>query len=62
MEGLAPGTTSLGIFGLTGFFHGFPFSPSPADYPGTDQIYVGSIQPGFSGGYSGFGGRLNGPQ
>lgn len=42
--------------------HGFPFSPSPTDYAGTDQIYVGSIQSDGFDGYSGAWDRLNGPQ
>ena len=62
LEGLAPGVSTVGALGLGGQFHAFPFVPGIGDYPGTDQIYVGSSQIGFSDGYSAFGGRLNGPQ
>jgi len=41
--------------------HNFPFSPS-GDHPGTDQIYVGTVQTAQHDGYAGYGGRLNGPQ
>ncbi len=44
-----------------GFPHNHPFSPS-ADFPGTDQIYVGSVQTiGSHDGYSGASQRINGP-
>ncbi len=62
LEGLAPGVTSLGTFGLSGFQHSFPFRPSAGDFPGTDQIYVGSMQTHAHDGYAGFVGRLKGPQ
>lgn len=42
--------------------HPFPFSPSGGDFPGTDQIYVGSVQTGFMDGYSVSPQRINGPQ
>jgi len=61
LEGLAPGVSTVGFFGLTGFAHSYPFSPS-VDFVGTDQIYVGSTHTGSSDGYAGFSGRLNGPQ
>ena len=60
--GLSAGVSTVGVLGLDGFGHGFPFSPSAGDYLGTDQIYVGSNQTGNSDGYSSFGGRLKGPQ
>ncbi len=40
---------------------GFPFAPGVGEFPGTDQIFVGSTQTGFHDGYSGSP-RLNGPQ
>lgn len=57
--GLAPDvvTRSTSSFG-----HSFPFSPTVNDYSGTDQIYVGHTQTTGYDGYSGYGGRLNGPQ
>jgi hypothetical protein len=56
--GLAPGaSTSASI----SFGHGFPFTPSAGDFPGTDQIYVGSTQTGAHDGYSVYAGRLNAP-
>jgi hypothetical protein len=46
----------------TGTFpHSFPFSPGAGDFPGTDQIYVGSVQTGAHDGYSVSSQRLNGP-
>ena len=42
--------------------HSFPFSPAAGEYPGTDQIYVGSNQTGYDDGYSEYSGRLPGPQ
>jgi hypothetical protein len=59
LQGLAPGAVT---FGAPPLGHGFPFSPDPSDYPGTDQIYVGSVQTASHDGYSQFGGRLPGPQ
>jgi len=44
------------------FNHGFPFSPTVSDYPGTDQIYVGHTQTSTHDGYAGAPGRINGPQ
>ncbi len=59
VEGLVPGGVS---FGAPAQNHGFPFSPENDDYPGTDQIYVGQNQSSNHDGYSGYSGRLNGPQ
>jgi hypothetical protein len=42
--------------------HGYPFTPTVGDFPGTDQIYVGSNQTGTHDGYSVYSGRLAGPQ
>ena len=57
--GLGAGVVNLGS---QAFGHGFPFSPQTGEFAGTDQIYVGSVQTGGHDGYSGFGGRVNGPQ
>lgn len=58
-EGLAPDVTTKG----TGIYtHGFPFSPTPDDYPGTDRIYAGSAQTTAHDGYAASSLRLNGPQ
>lgn len=59
LNGLAPNAVTYGTL-ITG--HGFPFDPSSGDFAGTDQIYVGSVQTSNHDGYSGHGGRLNGPQ
>jgi len=57
--GLSPGQTS----GATNSYaHPFPFSPDPGDFPGTDQIYVGSNQTAFHDGYSETSQRTAGPQ
>jgi len=58
-QGLAPGVSTQAS---TQFAHGFPFSPQPGDFPGTDQIFVGSTQTGAEDGYSSSAERLNGPQ
>jgi hypothetical protein len=58
LEGLAPGAITSGAM----FGHGFPFSPDGGDFPGTDQIYVGSVQTGAHEGYSVAAQRINGPQ
>ena len=58
-QGLAPGVSTQAN---TQFGHGFPFSPQPGDFPGTDQIFVGSAQTGAHDGYSVSAERLNGPQ
>lgn len=57
--GLSPGSTS---FGAPPVGHGFPFAPEPDDFPGTDQIYVGSLQTASLEGYSSSGERIAGPQ
>jgi PEP-CTERM motif len=59
LQGLAPGVVTLAtdVFG-----HGFPFTPAAGAFPGTDQIYVGSVQTGAHDGYSVAGARINGPQ
>lgn len=59
LEGLAAGAVS---YAAASFGHGFPFTPSPGDFAGTDQIYVGSVQTASVDGYSVADGRLNGPQ
>jgi hypothetical protein len=58
LQGLAPGVATVAT---TAFGHSFPFSPSPGDFPGTDQIYVGSVQTGDDDGYAGTSQRVNGP-
>lgn len=57
-QGLAPGvvTNATNSYG-----HSFPFSPSAGDFPGTDQIYVGSVQTAEHDGYSASPERINGP-
>lgn len=59
LQGLAPDTITLAS---AAFGHGFPFTPSAGDLPGTDTIFVGSTQTGSHDGYSGSAGRVNGPQ
>ena len=59
LQGLAPNAVTLAT---TGFGHGYPFTPGPSDFPGTDTMYVGSIQTGSHDGYSAAAGRVNGPQ
>ena len=59
LQGLAAGTVT---YATKSFGHGYPFSPSPGDYPGTDQIYVGSVQTASHDGSSNSASRLNGPQ
>jgi hypothetical protein len=59
MQGLAPDAVT---FASQSFGHGYPFEPSVGDYPGTDQIYVGSIQTGADDGYSGSAQLTPGPQ
>jgi hypothetical protein len=56
--GLAPGVVSNSYYY---FGHAYPFSPAPGDFPGTDQIYVGSVQTASHDGYSTYSGRMNGP-
>jgi hypothetical protein len=59
LQGHAAGAVT---FGAPPLGHGFPFSPDATDYPGTDEIFVGSVQTTSHDGYSQFGGRLRGPQ
>lgn len=58
LQGLAPNVVTLATL-ITP--HGFPFDPV-SDYPGTDQIFVGSSQTANHDGYSSHANRLNGPQ
>jgi hypothetical protein len=58
LNGLAPGVVTQSTL-FTG--HGFPFSPGPGDFVGTDQIYVGSVQTGAHDGYSVSAQRIAGP-
>ncbi len=58
LQGLAPGAVTLAT---SAFGHGYPFSPSPGDFTGTDQIYVGSVQTAAHDGYSTASQRVNGP-
>jgi len=58
LVGLAPGVVNdAGLF----LGHTFPFSPAPGTFPGTDQIFVGSVQTGAHDGYSVSSQRINGP-
>jgi hypothetical protein len=59
LQGLAPNIVSLAT---NSYGHSYPFAPSAGDYPGTDQIYVGTTQTQNDDGYSGYSGRLHGPQ
>ncbi len=58
LEGLALDAVT---FGAAPFGHSFPFAPS-GDFPGTDQIYVGSAQTASHDGYSSAAERIAGPQ
>jgi len=58
LQGLTPGTITDAT---NSFPHPFPFTPS-GDFPGTDQIFVGSSQTGAHDGYSTSAPRINGPQ
>jgi hypothetical protein len=58
LQGLAPNVVTLAS---NSFGHSFPFSPGVGDFPGTVQIYVGSVQTGFDDGYSVSPQRINGP-
>lgn len=49
LTGVAPGFYTVGS---SGFGHSYPFTPDVGDFPGTDQIYVGSNQTGNMDGYS----------
>jgi hypothetical protein len=59
LQGLA-----LGVVTESTLFtpHDYPFAPSAGEFPGTDQIYVGSGQTGQEDGYSGTTQRIFGPQ
>jgi hypothetical protein len=58
LQGLAPNV----VTDASGSFpHNYPFSPGVGDFPGTDQIYVGSVQTAFHDGYSVSPQRINGP-
>jgi hypothetical protein len=59
LQGLAPNVITLAT---NSFGHGFPFSPQAGEFPGTDQIYVGSTQTASHDGYSTSASRINGPQ
>jgi hypothetical protein len=59
LEGLATDAVTLAS---TAYGHDYPFAPDASDYPGTDQIFVGSVQTASLDGYSMYAGRLNGPQ
>ena len=58
LMGLAPDAVTMASL-ITP--HGYPFSPGPGDFQGTDQIYVGSVQTGAHDGYSEAAQRINGP-
>jgi hypothetical protein len=58
LQGLSAGVVTLAT---NSFAHTYPFTPDGSDFPGTDQIYVGSVQTGAHDGYSGSP-RINGPQ
>ena len=49
LEGLAPDVVT---FGAPPVGHGYPFAPAVGDYPGTDQIFVGSAPTSGHDGYS----------
>jgi hypothetical protein len=59
LQGLTPGTITDAT---NSFPHPFPFTPEAGDFPGTDQIFVGSAQTGAHDGYSVSAQRINGPQ
>jgi hypothetical protein len=59
LEGLAPNAVTLAT---NPFGHTYPFSPGVSEFPGTDQIYVGTTQTDSHDGYSNSSPRLNGPQ
>ena len=62
------GATLLGLhagevtFGAPPTFHGYCFDPDPTDYPGTDQIFVGSNLTQGHDGYADCPNRAPGPQ
>jgi hypothetical protein len=59
LQGLAPNAITLASLVMG---HGYPFTPDPGDFPGTDTIFVGSVQTGAHDGYSVAAQRVNGPQ
>jgi hypothetical protein len=59
LQGLAPDAVTDAA---STFVHTFPFSPDAGDFPGTDQIYVGSNQTAVHDGYAESPQRLAGPQ
>jgi hypothetical protein len=67
-SGLKVGATLQGLqsgvvtFGHAIVRHAWPFAPSSGDHPGTDQIYVGTVQTAASDGYANSALRQNGPQ
>lgn len=58
LQGLAPNVVTLAS---SSFGHSYPFTPGAGDFPGTDQIYVGSVQTASHDGYSISSQRINGP-
>jgi MYXO-CTERM domain-containing protein len=58
LAGLAPGVTTAATL-ITP--HSYPFVPDAGDFPGTDQIYVGSVQTASHDGYSSSPERIIGP-
>jgi hypothetical protein len=58
LQGLALGVSTAATLVTP---HGFPFVPEVGDFPGTDQIYVGSHQTASHDGYSGTSQRISGP-
>jgi hypothetical protein len=60
LQGLAPNVITDAT--PTPLGHGYPFTPHAGDFPGTDQIYVGSSQTASHDGYSTQSVRINGPQ
>src|SRR5262245_40284244 len=59
LQGLAANSITEATLTLD---HGFPFTPAAGNFPGTDQIYVGSNQTGTHDGYAGAASRIAGPQ
>jgi hypothetical protein len=59
LQGLAPNVVTESTLFTP---HNFPFIPGPGEFPGTDQIYVGSTQTAALDGYSNSAERINGPQ
>jgi hypothetical protein len=59
LEGLAADVVT---FGAPPVGHGFPFTPGPGEFPGTDQIFVSLGQTTVGDGYSNSPERTSGPQ